>query len=104
MVEHWCEVVVWLSEQYADDYHSADLRTRLAMYHAMGLIADASTGLDEQVRDAMPAVDWKELVKMRVILVHVPWKVDPGVVWESATEDIPLLVSELRRHQTQQAG
>ena len=90
-------MVVWLGEQYAADYHRADLRTRLAMYHAMGLIADASTGLDDATRDAMPAVDWKELVKMRVILVHVPWKVNSQTVWESATEDIPILLAEVRR-------
>ena len=97
LVEFWCETIGWLCQQYPSEYADGDLRTRRAFYHVMGLIADTSKGLGSETRAAMTNVDWKGLDDMRIFLVHRPWDVSPEIVWESATEDIPLLLSELRR-------
>lgn len=104
LVEFWCETVGWLCQQYSTEYADGDLRTRWAIYHVMGLIADTAKGLGDEARTRMIGVNWRALSGLRTFLVHRPWDVDPGIVWESATEDIPFLLSELRRHQTQQAG
>ena len=70
----------------------------------LGLIADTAKGLGGEARTRIIGVNWRALSGLRTFLVHRPWDVDPGIVWESATDDIPFLLSELRRHQTQQAG
>ena len=94
--EHWCEVVVWLCQNHAGDYMAGDLRTRLAVYHSIGVIADVSKDIDETTRDSMN-VNWRRLQGMRVILVHRPWKVNPNTVWLAATRSVPNLLAELRR-------
>ena len=94
--EHWCEVVIWLSQNHSDDYMADDLRTRLAMYHSIGVIADISKDIDTAIRADMSVV-WKDLFDMRIILVHCPWKVDPDIVWLTATKSIPNLLAEVRR-------
>ena len=104
LVQFWCETVSWLCQQYSTEYADGDFRTRWAVYHVMGLIADTAKGLGDEVRARMSGINWRGLSGLRTFLVHRPWDVDPRIVWESATEDIPLLLSELRRHQTQQAG
>ena len=100
LLEHWCEVVGWMCREYADDYAAGDLRTRWAMYHALGLVADIARHLDDDIRSAMTGVtpnDWKNLTDVRVFVVHRPWRVDYRIVWATATDDIPVLLSELRR-------
>ena len=94
--EHWCEVVIWLCHNYADDYLAGDLRTRLAVYHAIGVLADVSKEIDETMRASMN-VNWQQLSGIRVILVHTPWKVNPNTVWLAATRSVPNLLAELRR-------
>ena len=100
LLEHWCEVVGWMCREYADDYAAGDLRTRWALYHTMGLVADIAKHLDDDIRAAMTGVtpgDWKGLGDVRVFVVHRPWLVDHSIVWATATEDIPVLLAELRR-------
>ena len=97
LVEYWCEAIGWLCQQYAGEYADGDLRTRWAVYHVIGLIADTAKELGDEIRAAMTRVDWKDLSGMRTFLVHRPWDVSPAIVWESATEDIPVLLAELRR-------
>ena len=77
---------------------NGDLRTRFAIYHAIGLLADSAKGLSEQVLREMPNVDWSELFKMRVILVHRPWRVDSEIVWDAVTGSVPSLLNEIRQY------
>jgi uncharacterized protein with HEPN domain len=68
----------------------------------MGLIADTAKDLPDEVRAALTGINWRELSGMRTFLVHRPWDVNTQVVWQSATEDIPVLLTELRRVMTKQ--
>jgi len=77
---------------------NGDIRTRFAIYHAVGLLADAAKGLGEQVLREMPNVDWSDLSDMRVILVHRPWRVDSEIVWDAVTVSIPALLNEIRQY------
>ena len=97
LVEYWCEVVIWLCQEYPVEYANGDVRTRWAIYHTMGLIADTAKDLEAETRIAMTRVNWKDLSGMRTFLVHRPWDVNPSTVWDSATEDIPMLLEDLRR-------
>ena len=75
-----------------------DLRTRFAIYHAIGLIADAAKGLSADARRDMSNINWTGLSDMRVILVHRPWRVDSEIVWTAASRSVPALLSEIRRY------
>lgn len=89
-----------MCREFADDYAAGDLRTRWAMYHTVGLVADIARHLDDDIRSAMSGVmpdDWKGLAEVRVFVVHRPGRVDYNIVWTTATNDIPVLLAELRR-------
>ena len=97
-VEHWCEVVIWLSESHQHDYMDGELRTRFAVYHAIGLLADAARGLRPETLRELSNVNWVGLFGMRTILVHRPWLVASDIVWSAVSRDVPALLSEVRRH------
>ncbi len=46
-MEHWSEVIGWLRDHYADDYQNGDLRTRLAVYQGICLLADIARQTSE---------------------------------------------------------
>ena len=97
VVEFWCEAVGWLCQEYSNEYAEGELRTRWSIYHVMGLIADTAKDLGDASRAQMVGVNWRDLAGLRTFLVHRPWDVNPRIVWESATEDIPVLLAEVRR-------
>ena len=96
-LEHWCEVIAWLRHRYTDDYLTGDLRTRLAVYQAVCLLADNAKQTAPNILGELPAVDWTELVRTRVVLAHIPWRADSDEVWRIVTESVPALQAELRR-------
>ena len=97
-VEHWCEVVIWLSQHHQRAYLDGELRSRFAIYHAIGLIADAARGLRPEVMREIANINWAGLFGMRTILVHRPWLVDSDNVWFAAARDVPSLLAEVRRY------
>ncbi len=88
-VAHWCAVVVKLTERNADLYLAGDLTARFALYHAIGLVADAAKAIDEQDVAAISEVNWTGLFSMRTFLVHRPHLVDSDQVWQAAKDSIP---------------
>ena len=104
LVEYWCNVIGCLVQRHRAEYEDGDLRTRWAFYHAMGLIADTAKDIGPETRGRMVGVDWRGLSSLRTFLVHRPWDVDDQIVWQSATEDIPLLLTEVRRMIAERSG
>ena len=102
-IEHWCEVVAWLCAGYEEEYRAGDPRTRLAVYHSIGLIVDSAKGLSDDARAAIRNVDWRWLSRTRAILVHQPWRANSRIVWSTAVGDIPALLAEVRRVMAERA-
>ena len=50
-------------------------------------------------RAAWPAVDWTGQIGLRNVLVHAYHRIQPDLLWQAATVDIPAVAAEL--HQSQ---
>ena len=100
-VAHWCNIVIGLTERNAVQYLAGDLTARFALYHAMGLVADAAKAIREPDIAAMPRVNWTALFSMRTFLVHRPHLVDSEKVWQAANESIPATLAEVIEYQSE---
>ena len=75
----------------------ADENLRLAMAHLLQIIGEAAGRLSPEFREQHPEVPWKAIVGMRHKVVHDYLNVDYNVVWRTATEELPPLLSLLER-------
>ena len=67
------------------------------MVHQIQVIGEAARGLSEDLRAAHPEIPWSDVIAMRNILVHEYFGIDLREVWDTATNDIPLLRTQIRR-------
>jgi uncharacterized protein with HEPN domain len=49
--------------------------------------------LPQDLRDANPSVDWREIAGARDILAHEYFRLDLGLVWGMVTRDVPQLAA-----------
>ncbi len=68
-----------------------------ALTHAVQEIGEAASRLSDAGRARVPGIPWGQIVAMRHVLVHVYWGVDRDRLWATATQDVPVLLSELER-------
>jgi uncharacterized protein with HEPN domain len=62
------------------------------------VIGEATKNLSSELRDANPAIPWRQIAGMRDVLIHDYLKVNLARVWRTVATDLPPLravVSEL---------
>ncbi len=84
-------------EGMAYDEFVADIRTSYAMVRALEIIGEATRRLPMEIREQHPQIPWRQMAGMRDRLIHAYDKVDPEIVWATATQDLPRLVEEVQK-------
>jgi uncharacterized protein with HEPN domain len=73
----------------------SDENLRLALAHLLQTIGEAARRVSRSFQDAHPEIPWSGIVGMRHKVVQDYMDVDEDVVWKTAVEEIPRLVSIL---------
>ena len=73
-------------EQFA-----ADRKTQYAVVRAFEILGEAAKKVPMSVRKRHAGVPWKQMAGMRDKLIHEYFGVNFQIVWEIATNDLPLL-------------
>ena len=79
-------------EQMKDDvmcYHAV-------VYNIM-IIGEAANMVTNEFRDRHHEIPWRQIIDMRNVLVHGYYTTSPLFVWETYTNDLPLLKQQVEK-------
>jgi uncharacterized protein with HEPN domain len=65
------------------------------------LIGEAATHIPDSVREANPTIPWRMIIATRNRLIHAYLGIDNDTLWSIIRDDVPDLLSELKRLNTQ---
>ena len=89
------------------DTFSADELLFDAVLYNFLVIGEAVKKLPEEAKAMSPGVDWSGPARMRDLIAHRYFAVDPQIVWEAATMHVPTLLRDakaLRDHLDRTGG
>ena len=75
----------------------ANKQTFYATTYNIQIVGEAAYMLSNEFKQNHSEVDWAIIEKMRHVIVHGYYKVSYRVVWNVATEDIPILRPQIKR-------
>ena len=61
------------------------------------LIGEAATHIPEEVREKHAAIPWRLIIATRNRLIHAYLGIDNDTLWSIITDDIPVLLTELKK-------
>ena len=67
----------------------------LAVTHALAIIGELERSLTEDCKAKHNAIPWSYIRKTRNIIAHSYSSVDFDTIWETVTQDIPMLIKQL---------
>ena len=76
--------------------YDQDVTLRLALTHLVQMVGEAAQHTSKQFREDHPEIPWREVIGMRLRIVHDFLKVDEEVVSQVVQEDLPQLIAKLR--------
>ena len=93
-LEHILEAIEGIKE-YHSQYTLKDIKENKLIFYGftkfVEVIGEAVYMLTDEFRDSHPDVNWRQIERMRHVLVHGYYTVDPESLWETIEVDIPKL-------------
>jgi uncharacterized protein with HEPN domain len=74
----------------------SDRMLLFAVVRAIEIIGEAASKISPETRGAGRDVPWNQIVATRNRLIHGYFDIDHGILWKTATDEIPALLSQLR--------
>jgi uncharacterized protein with HEPN domain len=86
--ERAVELAATTSRQTLDD----DDVLRLALTKLVEIVGEAAKQVSTETKEEHPEVPWSEAARMRDRLVHHYFDIDLDVLWQTLTDDLPMLL------------
>ena len=83
-------IIDYISGKNREAFESDQL-TQDAVVRQLEVIGEATKRVSNELRLKNPDIPWSDMAGMRDVLIHDYIDVDLGVVWKTASEDIPNL-------------
>lgn len=72
-----------------------DQRTQDAVVRRLEIIGEGARKILPDTRDTLPQIPFDEIVRMRNKMLHVYWRTDLRIIWETVVKDLPELIAIL---------
>lgn len=80
---------------YTRDGFLAAAKTRSAVLQQLTVIGEAAARLTPAFRQRYTHIDWVSIIGFRNRAVHAYFAMDWGIVWDTATQNVPALAPQL---------
>jgi uncharacterized protein with HEPN domain len=68
-----------------------------SLVHLLEIIGEAANQVSDELREKTLDIPWFIIIGMRNRLIHAYFDIDLNVVWSTSTEDVPLLIAEVKK-------
>lgn len=72
-----------------------DRKTQAAVQHHLLVLGEAAKRISAPLRTQHPEIPWSPMARMRDKLIHAYDLVNLAEVWQTASEDVPALLTQL---------
>lgn len=59
--------------------------------HHLEIIGEATRSIPQEFKNNHPAIPWRQISRMRNVLIHIYFGIDQDVIWEIVEQDLPVL-------------
>ncbi len=94
MYDATCEALTFISGKTREDMESDRVLT-LALIQLLEIIGEAANGIAADSREKHTEIPWTSIIRMWNRLIHGYFDVDREIVWQTITDDLPILQKQL---------
>jgi uncharacterized protein with HEPN domain len=74
-----------------------DRTLALALVKSIEIFGEAASKVSREVRSQSSEIPWADIIAMRNRLIHSYFDVNLDIVWQTVTEELPLVVTQIQK-------
>lgn len=98
MLDSAQRILIYTQGMTYEDF-AQDERTFDAAIHHFAVIGEAANQVPREIQSSLPAVPWSDMVGMKIIIVHIYFRIKKPPIWRAVTE-LPSLIRQLQAYLT----
>jgi len=83
--------------QYVREDLNQDRKLVYSLVRLFEITGEAANQVSEELREEIPEIPWSVIIGMRNRLIHAYFSINLDVVWITSKDDIPSLITELKK-------
>ena len=95
MLDACRKAVEFTTDRTAGNLEDDEMRL-LALLRLLEVIGEAASGVSDDLKSRHPDLPWRQMTATRNRLIHGFFDVDPLIVWNIVTQDIPSLITKIQ--------
>lgn len=99
-LKHIRDECLFLIENYQnltyEEFDNSEVLKRAAV-RSIEIIGEAVKKITDETKAKNELIEWKDLARMRDVLIHQYFGVDFEIVWDVITKNIPILVEKVEK-------
>ena len=96
MLDHAREALAMVGGRSRQDL-DADRMLQLSLTHLVEIIGEAAGRVSREGRARLPYIPWQDAINTRNRFIHGYDTVDYDIVWQIASQELPVLIAALER-------
>ncbi len=72
--------------------------------HHLEIIGEAARSIPQEFKNNHPGIPWRQISRMRNVLIHIYFGIDQDVIWEIVEHDLPVLKVSIDAILSEQEG
>ena len=97
-IKHYAQNVEIILDGITFDAFVQDIRVYYSVMKNIEVVGEAANMLTKDFKEQHPELPWRQIVKMRNVLVHGYAQVSNVDLWDTATNDIKVLLAQVNRY------
>ena len=91
------ELIIEFTMQTDLDGFLHDRKTQLSIERLLEILGEAANYITPELKANYPDVPWRQITDLRNVVSHQYFQVRVEVVWDVATQNIPVLARQIQR-------
>ena len=96
---HICSVLKYCGQcRTLEEFQTDSMRVEACVFNLMQIGELSKFSLSDELKTEIKSIPWKQLYGMRNRIVHGYSGVDMRIVWDTISDDLPILKKELEKY------
>ena len=96
MVDAASEALSFIADKSKNELES-DRTLALALVKSIETFGEAANKVSRELRSQCSEIPWADIIAMRNRLIHSYFDVNLDIVWQTVTEELPLVVTQIQK-------